>query len=148
MKTFLALESGDYERKINECLSPKLKELKAIFEDNEMSMEWNKIADEVAKEEMNEQGLSDKVETKYYLTKASGDYTDWVRYHVQQKLVKRLEGHELIQKYTILNKEFENRVKEENREQDEKNINEKRAQKSPKQSLYQKKRGVEDEKTK
>jgi hypothetical protein len=58
-----------------------------------------------------------------------------------------LEGHELIQKYTVLNKEFENRVKEENHEQDEKNINEKRAQKSPKQSLYQKKQGVKGEKT-
>jgi hypothetical protein len=62
-------------------------------------------------------------------------------------LVKRLEGHELIQKYMVLNQEFETRIKEENWEKDEKNINEKWVQKSPKQSLYQKKRGVESEKT-
>jgi hypothetical protein len=125
------LDQVTMKGKINECLSPKINELKAIFKDNEMSMEWEKIADEVAKQEMKEQGLSDKVEMKYYLAKASGnDYTDWVKYHIQQKLVKQLEGHELIQKYMVLNKEFESRVKEENREKDEKNINEKRAQKS------------------
>jgi hypothetical protein len=130
--------------KINDCLSPKVNELKAIFEENEMTMEWEKIADEVAAEEMKEQGagVSKKEETKFYLDKASGDYRDWLKYHIQQKLVKRLEGHELIQKYMVLNQEFETRVKEENREKDMKNINDKRAQKSPKQSLYQKKRGV------
>jgi hypothetical protein len=46
----------------------------------------------------------------------------------------------------VLNKEFEQRVKEENQEKDVKNINEKRAQKSPKQSQYQKKQGVDNEK--
>jgi hypothetical protein len=106
-----------------------------------MSMEWEKIANEVAVQEMEEQGIKDKVDMQTYLEKASGDYTDWVKYHIQQKLVKRLEGHELIQKYMILNKEFESRVKDENHEKDEKNINEKRAQKSLKQSLYQKKQG-------
>jgi hypothetical protein len=55
-----------------------------------------------------------------------------------------LEDHELIKRYMVLNKEFEQRVKEENREKDEKNMNEKRAQKSPKQSRYQKKRGVDN----
>jgi hypothetical protein len=69
--------------KIDECLSPKIKELKAIFKENEMSMEWKKIADEVVVQEMEEQGVSDKVEMKYYLDKASGDYTDWLKYHVQ-----------------------------------------------------------------
>jgi hypothetical protein len=40
--------------KIDDCLSPKVNELKAIFEENEMSMEWEKIAEEVAAEEMEE----------------------------------------------------------------------------------------------
>jgi hypothetical protein len=71
--------------------------------------------------------------------KAFGGYSDILKYRVQEKLIKRLEDHELVKKYTILNKEFEKRVKEENRETDTKNMNEKRAQKSPKQGRYQKK---------
>jgi hypothetical protein len=80
------------------------------------------------------------------ISKVVGDYSDILRYRVQEKLIKRLEDHELVRRYTILNKEFEKRVKEENCEMDEKNMNEKRAQKSPKQSQSQKKRGVDNEK--
>jgi hypothetical protein len=135
--------------KIDKCLSPKIEELQAIFEANEMSMEWDKITEEVTQEEMKEQAVDvlEREEPKRYLTKVSGDYTDWLKYHIQQKLIKRLEGHELIQKYMVLNHEFENRVKEENREKDVKNINEKMVQKSPKEYLYQKKRGVKGGKT-
>jgi hypothetical protein len=57
-----------------------------------------------------------------------------------------VEGHELIQKYMVLNKEFEHRIKEENREKDVKNVNEKWAQKSPKQQQYRKKRRVDNRK--
>lgn len=57
--------------------------------------------------------------------------------------MKKLETHDIVKKYNELNKNFVVRVKEENRELDEKNINEKRAQKSPKEKMYQKKREVE-----
>lgn len=46
----------------------------------------------------------------------------------------------MIKIYTTINSGFEKRVKEENREYDEWNMNEKRAQKSPKQKAYQKRR--------
>jgi hypothetical protein len=107
--------------------------------------EWEKIVNEVAKEEAIAYGVEQST-SKVFLGKASGDFSDCMRYRVQEKLIKRLEDHELIKKYTVLNKEFEQRVKEENREKDVKNINEKRAQKSPKQSQYLKKRGVDNEK--
>jgi hypothetical protein len=74
--------------KINEGLSPKLNELKTIFDQNELSKEWTKIADEVTQAEMNEQGLSAKVERRLYLDGASGDYTDWLKYRVQERLIK------------------------------------------------------------
>jgi hypothetical protein len=37
--------------KVNECLSPKLDEIKMIFEKNESAMEWKKIVDKMAKAE-------------------------------------------------------------------------------------------------
>lgn len=55
-----------------------------------------------------------------------------------------MQEHEVVRKYNALNKDFEIRVKEENQETDEKNINEKRAQKSPKEKTFQKKRGVDN----
>jgi hypothetical protein len=131
--------------KIDECLSLKLDELKSIFDENELSMEWEKIVEEVAKKEIENQGAAESP-AKEFLTKSIGGYADLMKYRVQEKLIRRLEDHELIKRYTVLNKEFEQRVKEENREKDEKNMNEKRAQKSPKQSRYQKKRGVDNEK--
>jgi hypothetical protein len=90
--------------KINECLSPKLDELKAIFDKNESSMEWEKIVDEFAKEEMIACGVQQSP-SKVFLTKALGDFSDCMRYRVQEKIIKRLEDHELIKKYTVLNKE-------------------------------------------
>jgi hypothetical protein len=131
--------------KVNECLSPKLDEIKMIFEKNDSAIEWEKIVNEVAKAEAKVCGQG-KTPPKELISRAVGNYSDILRYRVQEKLIKRLEDHELVRRYTILNKEFEKRVKEENREMDEKNINEKRAQKSPKQSRYQKKRGVNNEK--
>jgi hypothetical protein len=109
-------------------------------------MEWEKIVEEVTKEEQVACGVLVPAPVEVLVTKAKGDFSDCMRYRVQEKIIKRVEGHELIQKYTVLNKEFEHRVKEENREKDMKNINEKRAQKSPKQGQYQKKRGVDNRK--
>jgi hypothetical protein len=131
--------------KVNECLLPKLDEIKTIFEENELTMEWEKIVNEMAKVEAKACGQKETL-PKELISRAVGNYSDILRYHVQEKLIKRLEDHKLVKKYTILNKEFEKRVKEENRETDVKNMNEKRVQKSPKQSYNQKKRGVDNEK--
>jgi hypothetical protein len=132
--------------KIDECLSPKIEELKSIFAENDSSMEWMKIVDEVTKEEQTACGVLELALADSLIAKVKGDFSDCRRYHVQEKIIRRVEGHKLIQKYTVLNKEFEHRIKEENREKDVKNVNEKRAQKSPKQQQYRKKRGIDNRK--
>lgn len=66
-----------------------------------------------------------------------------LKIEVQELIIERLQEHELIKRYIKLNKEFERRVKEENRERDEKKASENRAPTSQQQKSYQKKRGVE-----
>jgi hypothetical protein len=111
--------------KINECLSPKIEELRSIFEENESSIEWTKIVEEVTKEEQVTCGVLVPAPAESMVTEAKGDFSDCMRYRVQEKIIRQVEGHKLIQKYTVLNKEFKHRVKEENQEKDTKNVNEK-----------------------
>jgi hypothetical protein len=99
---------------IDKYLLPKIDKVKSIFAENESSMEWLKIVEEVAKEEQEACGVVDLMQVKSLVTKAKGDFSDCIRYWVQEKIIKRVEGHKLIQKYTVLNKEFEHRVKEKN----------------------------------
>lgn len=70
-----------------------------------------------------------------------------LRVELKERLVEKSESHDVIQFYTTLNSDFEKRVKEENGEVDTRNMNEKRAQKSPKEKDYQKKRGIEQKST-
>lgn len=74
---------------------------------------------------------------------AKADLWNELRVDVQQMIIKKCEQSKVIKKYNTLNQKFVKRVKDENSEMDEKNVNEKQAQKSPKQKSYQKKRGVE-----
>ncbi|CAB4381384.1 uncharacterized protein OCT59_027983 [Rhizophagus irregularis] len=63
---------------------------------------------------------------------------------LKEKIIRTAESHDVILKFTSLNNSFSKRVKEENRELNEKNINEKRVTKSPKERECQKRWGVED----
>jgi hypothetical protein len=67
--------------KVNECLSPKLDEIKMIFEKNESAMEWEKIVDEVAKAEAKACGQGE-MPPKELISRAVGNYSDILRYHV------------------------------------------------------------------
>lgn len=61
------------------------------------------------------------------LLPAAGNHSDIMRCGIQKKIMEKLEHHDVIQKYNALNKNFKVRVKEENQEVDEKNVNKKRA---------------------
>lgn len=126
-----------YEEMLKQCVSPKMKELEKIFEEQGERMEWERIVNETSK------SIAKDKPVESMCSPAVGNFTDLLRCAVQRNIVEKLETHDVIKKYNDLNKNFEVRVKEENREVDEKNVNDKRAQKSPKQIDYQKKRGVE-----
>lgn len=141
-RKYRRMTSGSTQDEIDKHLSPKIKELKTIFEENGVLMEWEKIVDNAVKDCTDGYGITN-AKTEEYLGRSAGTTEDFLKVEVQEFIIKKLEGHELIKQYIRLNREFEKRVKVENREQDVKNENEKRAQKSPKEKDYQKKRGVE-----
>lgn len=64
---------------------------------------------------------------------------------IKKRIIETAESHDVIQRYTTLNNDFTKRIKEENREIDLKNINEKRAGKSPNEKKYQKRWRVKEE---
>lgn len=90
-------------------------------------MEWNKIVEEAEFAE---------AQVVKNLTVGS-PLKDFIAAKVQIKedQVKKAEMTDLIKMFSALNTNFEDRVKDENREQDVKNRNEKRAQKSPREKL-------------
>lgn len=124
-----------YAHWLTKYVHPKFKELEEIFEEAGERMEWERIVADRA------QSVQKSVES--ITSPAAGNRSDMIRCGIQRQIVERLDNHEVVQKYNALNKDFGIRVKQENWETDEKNINEKRAQKSPKEKDYQKKRGVD-----
>lgn len=131
-------------QRINITYSPKLKELQKIFTMEKQEMEWEKIVASSVSEIYEGMGIHEYEEDPMiYLKPARSDERNVFKADVQAKVIERSESHALIQEYMGLNAGFEKRVKDENREVDEKNVNLKRAQKSPKQKDYQKRRGVE-----
>jgi hypothetical protein len=72
-----------------------------------------KIVEEIIKEEQVTCGVLVPAPAESLVTKAKEDLSDCMRYQVQEKIIRRVEGHKLIQKYTVLNKEFERRIKKE-----------------------------------
>jgi hypothetical protein len=55
-------------------------------------MEWEKIVNEIAKEEMEVCGIQ-LSPPKVFLTKALGDFSDCMRYRIQEKIIRQLEDH-------------------------------------------------------
>lgn len=140
-------ENMNIKHRIEKSLSPKIKELKAIFEEAGAVMEWERIVDETVLGTTDGYGL-DESNVQEYLSRVEGNSEeDDLKVEIQENIIKNLEGHDLIKQYIRLNENFYKRIKEENREIDVKNANEKRAQKSPKEKSYQKKRGVDSKET-
>lgn len=111
-------------------------ELKQIFEEQGESMEWKRVVKEVA------QDIAADKPVESMCSPATGTFTDLLRCVVQRSIVE-IGNTWCSKEVQRTQQKFCGSVKEENREMDEKNINEKRTQKSPKEKTYQKKRKVE-----
>lgn len=132
-----------YSDLLENVVSPKYMELKAIFKEEGKEMDWEGIVSAQVKELDDYNLLEGTLEECTGNVAVPLDRLDPLRLEVQQSIIKKCEAHELIKTYNKLNKEFESRVKDENREMDVKNRNEKRGQKSLQEKLHSKKRGVE-----
>ncbi|PKY56751.1 hypothetical protein RhiirA4_477264 [Rhizophagus irregularis] len=91
--------------------------------------------------------VTPKVEELKNIFVSCGEEMEWTA--IEKEVygdTRAAELHEVIQKYTTLNNEFTKRVKEENRETDEKNINNKRAAKNVMEKEYKKRWRIEDSK--
>lgn len=78
-------------------MTPKLNELKGIFESQDAHMEWERTTVELANS-VNKK-LGDM------LSPAIGDRTDWIRCGIQRKIVERLENHDIVKQYNALIKQ-------------------------------------------
>ncbi|CAB4410394.1 unnamed protein product [Rhizophagus irregularis] len=111
-------EQYDFYSASHEEAKDKLDELKAIFGRLENEMEWEKI---------NEQAISEITESlspKELKWMEQGD--DTINFTIGRQVISLAEQHDIVRLYTTLNDGFEQRLKDENRYQDKKEIGDKR----------------------
>ncbi|CAB4387597.1 unnamed protein product [Rhizophagus irregularis] len=78
---------------LEEIVSPKVNELKKIFEECREEMEWKAMETNVYEE------VSNNRETKWLKS------LDW-NLKLKEKLISLAESHDVIQQFTTLNNEF------------------------------------------
>ncbi|PKY49742.1 hypothetical protein RhiirA4_465844 [Rhizophagus irregularis] len=108
-----------------------MRELDGIFKSTSNEMEWEAIRKEALVSVGRRNNLTKKVE----------NYNTFGR-----RLVNIAEQNDILKEYTTLNDDFTKRLKDENREMNEKKTGDKRIKNSPPAKKFQKRWRVEDKK--
>ncbi|PKK59598.1 hypothetical protein RhiirC2_820663 [Rhizophagus irregularis] len=101
-------------------LTAKLDELQSIFEQLDSAMEWKKINTQAVSE------ITDSLPQEELTAIANGSPSKKSFFIIGRRVISLAEQNDIIRLYTTLNDGFEQRLKDENRYQEDKKVGQKR----------------------